>query len=149
MFARLWRADWGAITAVVRLALPISATALAESGLSAAAALMMGALGMLELAAHGIALSVASVTFMLFLGLANAATVRAGQSVGHRDQQGLRDGARAVIILCGAVALSTMAMFLLIPEVLISLFMDPAEPNKPAVLAVGVTLMAAAALLNA
>ncbi len=148
LFVRIWRPDGQAFWLVFWLGLPIGFTMLAESALFLASSIMMGWIGKLELAAHGIALMVASVTFMLYLGLANAATVRAGQSLGRRDVQGLRDGAKAVIILCASMAAVMMIVFIVFPEVLISLFMDPNEANKPAVLAIGVTLMAAAALFQ-
>ncbi|MFK7941026.1 MAG: MATE family efflux transporter [Roseovarius sp.] len=148
LFTRIWRPDGQAFGQVFRLGWPIGFTMLAESALFLASSVMMGWIGTLELAAHGIALMVASVTFMLYLGLANAATVRAGQSLGRRDVQGLRDGAKAVIMLCGAVAMVTVGVFLIFPETLISLFMTPTEPNKPALLAIGVSFMAAAALFQ-
>jgi len=148
LFARLWRPDWEALKQVFRLGLPIGITMLAESALFIASSIMMGWIGTLQLAAHGIALSIASITFMLYLGLANAATVRAGQAYGRRDVTSLRDGAKAVIILCGLVAIVTIAVFILFPEVLITAFMSPDEPNRAAVLAVGVGLMAAAALFQ-
>lgn len=148
LFVRIWRPDMQAFWQVFHLGWPIGFTMLAESALFLASSLMMGWIGKLELAAHGIALMVASVTFMLYLGLANAATVRAGQSLGRRDVRGLRDGAKAVILLCACVAVVTVGAFLLFPEVLISLFMNADEPNKPAVLAIGVTFMAAAALFQ-
>ena len=148
LFTRVWRPDWEAFGQVFTLGWPIGITMLAESALFLASSLMMGWLGTLQLAAHGIALSIASVTFMLYLGLANAATVRAGQAYGRRDGRALRDGAKAVIVMCGGIAVVTVSVFLLMPEPLILLFMDPQEPDRDAVLAVGVVLMAGAALFQ-
>lgn len=148
LFTRLWRPDWEAFGLVFRLGFPIGITLLAESALFMASSIMMGWIGALELAAHGIALSITAVTFMLYLGLSNAATVRAGQAMGRRDARSLRDGGKAVILLCGGAAIFTIVAFLTIPEHLISVFMDPNEPDRSAVLAVGVGLMAAAALFQ-
>ncbi|MEM9757352.1 MAG: MATE family efflux transporter, partial [Pseudomonadota bacterium] len=92
LFARIWRPDWPAFGQVFRLGWPIGLTVLAESGLFAAASLMVGWIGERELAAHGVALQIASVTFMVHVGLSSAATVRAGQAWGVRAVGSLRDG---------------------------------------------------------
>ena len=145
---RLWRPDWEAFGQVFRLGWPIGVTNLAEVSLFAASTTMMGWLGKLPLAAHGIALQVASVTFMIHLGLSNAATVRVGQAYGRRDGPGLRDGARVVIVMSGIIAAVTVVIFLMWPEPLIGLFMHPSEPDRAGVIAVGVGLLAAAALFQ-
>jgi MATE family multidrug resistance protein len=148
MFARLWRPDWEALARVFRLGWPIGLTNLAEVGLFAASSVMMGWLGTLPLAAHGIALQVTSVIFMVHVGLSNVATVRAGQAQGRGDGQGLRDGARVVLAVSGVVAVCTVVVFLAVPGVLIGLFLSPDDPSRPAVIAIGVMLLAAAALFQ-
>lgn len=148
LFQRVWRPDWEALGQVFRLGWPIGGTNLAEVGLFAASTTMMGWLGALPLAAHGIAMQVASVTFMVHLGLSNAATVRAGQAHGRGDGPALRDGALVVLILSGIIAATTVVLFLAVPEPLIGLFMSPSEPNRDGVIAIGVGLLAAAALFQ-
>lgn len=148
LFHRLWRPDWEALGRVFRLGWPIGMTNLAEVGLFAASTAMMGWLGKLPLAAHGIAMQVTSVMFMVHLGLSNAATVRAGQAFGRGDGPGLRAGALVVLAMSAAVALATVALFLAMPETLIGLFMNPAEPDRAGVIAVGTGLLAAAALFQ-
>ncbi|MBK5927536.1 MATE family efflux transporter, partial [Rhodobaculum claviforme] len=90
LFVRLWRPDVVALRQVFRLGWPIGLTNLAESGLFTASSLLMGWIGTLELAAHGIALQIMSVLFMVQMGLSNAATVRAGRALGAGDGPGLR-----------------------------------------------------------
>ena len=148
MFARLWRPDWEALGQVFRLGWPIGITNLAEVGLFAASSVMMGWLGTLQLAAHGIALQVTSVMFMVHVVLSNVATVRAGQAQGRGDGPGLRAGARVVLMVSGLVALGTVVLFLAVPEALIGLFLSPDDPDRPAVIAIGVMLLAAAALFQ-
>ncbi len=65
LFQRLWRADPQMLSRVFLLGLPIGLTALSEVGLFAASAVMMGWLGTVPLAAHGIAVQLASITFMV------------------------------------------------------------------------------------
>ncbi|MEX1234479.1 MAG: MATE family efflux transporter [Roseovarius sp.] len=148
LFVRVWRPDWEALRDVFRLGWPIGITNLAETGLFAASSVMMGWLGTVQLAAHGIALELTSVAFMIHLGLSNAATVRAGQAYGRRDKSALRSGAVVAVGLSGVFALLTVAAFLLMPGVLMSGFIGPDDPDRAAVLAIGVGLLAAAALFQ-
>jgi MATE family multidrug resistance protein len=148
LFVRLWRPDGAAFAAVFRLGWPIGLTGLAETGLFAASAVMMGWVGTRELAAHGIALELASITFMVHLGLSNAATVRAGQAHGLGDLAQLRLVGRSAIALSAAFAALTMALFLALPEPLIGLFLAADEPARPEIVAIGATLLALAALFQ-
>jgi MATE family multidrug resistance protein len=86
--------------------------------------------------------------FMFHVGLSNAATVRAGQFYGRRDRAGLRSVATVAAMLSAGFALVTAALFISVPEWLISGFLSPAEPDRAAVIAVGTGLLAAAALFQ-
>ncbi len=148
LFRRFWRPDREAFGTVFRLGWPIGITTVAEVGLFAMSSLMMGWIGPLHLAAHGIAIQVASVVFMIHLGLSNTATIRAGRAIGRGDAQGLRDGALVVTALSGLAALVTIAIIVAIPGPLIGLFVDPADPDRPRVIEIGTVLLYAAALFQ-
>jgi MATE family multidrug resistance protein len=148
LMQRIWKIDTQAISRVFRLGLPIGLTSLAESGLFSMSAVMVGWIGAVELAAHGIALNLASAAFMLHLGLSQAATVRAGHALGRLDEPALRRSGRVAIGISIALALLTVVLFVSIPVSLISFFIDPADPARDTLLAVGVTLLAMAALFN-
>jgi MATE family multidrug resistance protein len=148
LFARLWRPDGAAFGQVLRLGWPIGLTNLAEVGLFSASAILVGWLGEIPLAAHGIALQLATATFMVHLGLSNAATIRAGQAYGRGDADGLARGGLVAIALSLAFAAATVAVFLTVPEPLLGVFLDPDEPARPEILALGATLMVFAALFQ-
>ena len=148
LFRRLWRVDGEAMGQVFRLGLPIGITGLAESGLFAASAVMMGWIGERELAAHGIALQLAALSFMFHVGMSQAATIRAAGHWGRRDMGALRDGAIAAHILAAGFAIVTVTLFLTLPEPLIAAFIDPADPARDRILAIGVTLLGMAALFQ-
>jgi MATE family multidrug resistance protein len=148
LFQRFWRPDPQAFARVFRLGWPIGLTNLAEVGLFSASAFMMGWVGTTALAAHGIAITLASATFMFHLGLSNAATIRAGRAYGQRDERDLRDGAIAIIAISLALALLTVALFLAFPEPLVRLFLDPDDPAAPDIVILGATLLALAALFQ-
>jgi len=68
LFQRIWGPDPGAMREVFRLGWPIGLTNLAESGMFSASALIIGLIGKLPLAAHGIA-RVVGATMVAFLGV--------------------------------------------------------------------------------
>ncbi|WP_323802822.1 MATE family efflux transporter [Sulfitobacter litoralis] len=148
MFVRLWRPDWEMLARVFRLGLPIGFTGLSEVGLFAASAVMMGWLGTVALAAHGIALQLASITFMVHLGISNVATIRAGNAYGRRDPAHLARGAIMATVMSALVAVVTVFVFVMWPEPLINLFMQRDEPAREQILAIGVALLAMASLFQ-
>lgn len=149
LFARLWRPDWEALARVFALGWPIGLTSLAETGLFTATSLMMGWLGEVPLAAHGIAMQVTAMAFMVHVGLSNAATIRAGQAAGRDDPAGLMRGARVALGLSMSFVALTTLVLLTMPGGLVSLFVDPADPARDHVMAIGIGLLRAAALFQA
>ncbi|MBW3096064.1 MATE family efflux transporter [Pseudohoeflea coraliihabitans] len=145
LFARLWRPDWAAFFEVLWLGLPIALTIVAETSLFFATAVMMGWLGTVPLAAHGIAMQLISMSFMVPLGLSGAATVRIGQAIGRRDGDLLSRAAIASIGVAGVIAILAALMFFLVPEPLIGLFLDSGNPEAALVLATAVPLLTVAA----
>ncbi len=148
IFARLWRPDPEALAQVIRLGLPIGLTILAEVGLFVAAAVMIGWVGTIELAAHGIVMQLASITFMVHLGLSGVGTIRAGRALGEGDEAKLKLGGRVVMAMSMGFAVLTITVFLLFPAPLILAFLDPAEPARADILVFGTTLLALAALFQ-
>lgn len=148
LFQRFWRPDWQALGLVFRLGMPIGLTSLAEGGMFQASALMMGWIGTVELASHGIALQAAALTFMVHLGLANATTVRTAHAAGAGDRAGLRRGGKVAIALSMGFAMVTVAAFLTLPRPIISLFLDGNNPESAQIVAYGTALLAVAALFQ-
>ena len=148
LFNRFWRMDTAALGRVFRLGWPIGMTGLAESGLFAGASLMMGWVSTVALAAHGIAMQVAALAFMLHLGLSNAATVLAGRASGAGDVRGLRQIAIAAIGLSLVLCALGIALFVSLPVAIIGLFLDTTKPESPQILALGTRLLALAALFQ-
>jgi len=148
LFQRLWNSDWEAFGQVFRLGGPIGLTSFAESGLFTASSIMMGWIGELQLAAHGIALQLVSVMFMFHVGMSQAATIRAGGAYGRRDEEELRRGAIAAYAIAVGFGIVVVAVFVSMPGLLISLFIDPDEPQREALLQIGVTLVLLSALFQ-
>ncbi|UXU75418.1 MULTISPECIES: MATE family efflux transporter [unclassified Paracoccus (in: a-proteobacteria)] len=148
LFQRFWRPDWAEMKAVFRLGMPIGLTMLAEGGLFVGSNVMMGWIGTMQLAAHGIALQIASITFMLHLGISNAATVRIGQAKGRGDAVWMRDAGVTVIVVSVIFALMAVAAFVLFPRQLVGLYLDVRQPETPALITLAAGLLFYAGLFQ-
>ncbi|HVE77279.1 MAG TPA: MATE family efflux transporter [Gemmatimonadaceae bacterium] len=101
---------------MARLGTPIGFQYVIEVSSFGVVTLMMGWLGAVELAGHEIALNLASLTFMVPMGLGAAASVVVGKAIGAGDMAAARAGAaRALVWGVGFMALSAVAMVVL-PE---------------------------------
>jgi MATE family multidrug resistance protein len=126
--APLWR--------LLRLGLPIGVQTALEFTAFGAVGLMMGRLGTIPVAAHQVAINLASLTFMVPLGVGQAAAVLVGHAIGAADQRGARRSARAAMVYgIGFMALTSI-VFLLVPVQLAHLYTND-----------GATIALAAALL--
>lgn len=148
IFIRFWRPEWPAFLEIIRLGLPISLTIIAEAGLFMAASLMIGWIGRDELAAHGIALQLVSIAFMIPYGLSSVAAVRVGQAHGRRDRIGIARAAFAVMSVALAVSVAGAILFWTLPAPLVGLFLGDDDPARARVLALGVTFLAIGALFQ-
>ncbi|AVO36535.1 MATE family efflux transporter [Pukyongiella litopenaei] len=148
LFQRLWRVDPEILWQVFRMGVPIGLTTVAEVSLFSASAVLMGWLGKVPLAAHGIVITISSGTFMVQLGLSNVATIRAGNAYGRRDPFHMARGGKVVIALSQAFAVLTLAAFLIFPEPLMSLFMETDNPVRDQILVIGVPLLVVSALFQ-
>jgi multidrug resistance protein, MATE family len=109
VLGRFWRADWELMRQLIAIGLPISGALMLEWGLFSSAALLMGWIGTTALAAHQIALQVATILFMVPFGISLAATVRVGHAVGRRDPVATRRAGFSAIAL-GAALMITMTV---------------------------------------
>ncbi len=148
LFGRFWRADWQRFRALWKLGLPIAVTMGLEGSVFGIAALLMGLINAESVAAHAIALQLASLTFMVPMGLAQAATVRVGIQYGRRDHAGItRAGWVSFVIGTGFMAAMAL-VFVLAPDFLISIFIDAKAPGNEKVAALAVSFLAIAAIFQ-
>jgi multidrug resistance protein, MATE family len=113
MFRRFTRPALVKLAEVFRLGLPIGVTMIFEAMLFNAMTLVMGTFGTAPVAAHQIAMNVASITFMVPLGIGMAATVRVGMAAGRGDiHAARRAGITAMVVAVGFISLCGVAMAL-------------------------------------
>lgn len=148
VFGRFWRPDWPRFREMLRLGLPIAGILAFEVTIFNAAALVMGLIDAVSLAAHAIAIQIASISFMVPMGLSQAATVRVGRAFGAGDREGIaRAGWTAFAMGVGFMAVMAMLM-LFLPRLLIAGFVDLGAPENQSVIALAVTFLALAALFQ-
>lgn len=148
ILARFFKPDWSHFRAIFRIGLPIGLTVAAEVGLFSVAAMLMGRLGTDELAAHAVALQLASTAFMVPLGLGMAATVRVGIAYGRGDRTGIhKAGWTALAMGTGFMAMTCIA-FLAIPETLVGIFLDRTDPANTVALGLAATYLGIAGIFQ-
>jgi multidrug resistance protein, MATE family len=148
LFGRFWRPDWQRFREVWRLGLPIAVTLTLEVGVFNAAVFLMGLIGTASLAAHQIAIQVASLAFMVPMGLGQAVTVRVGLFHGRRDPAGIgRAGWTAFVLGVGFMGVMALMMWA-IPHQLVGIFVDRADPANAAVIPLAVAFLGIAALFQ-
>ncbi len=103
---------WSRVGDLVRVGLPVGTQLLCEVGAFSVAALLMGWIGVNALAAHQIALTCASTTFMFPLGLSMALTVRVGQAVGAGDHRQIRPIALGGVLMAIGIMGGFAVLFL-------------------------------------
>jgi len=110
------------IRELLSIGLPMAITLLAEGGLFVAVALALGTLGETVVASHQVALNIASVFFMIPLGLAMAITVRVGNAVGRGDAQGVRYAGFCGIGLALLTQVVSASLMLGLPHLIAALY---------------------------
>lgn len=131
------------VGALLRVGVPMGVSIFMEGSLFVATALLVGRLGEVSAAAHQIAISCASVTFMLPLGIGMATTVRVGNAVGRRDAAGIAWAGMAGLVLALATQTVSAALMVFVPGAIVAAY--TADAN---VAALAVTLLGYAALFQ-
>ncbi|MBU8900137.1 MATE family efflux transporter [Corallococcus sp. H22C18031201] len=122
-----WKPVWADIFQGGKLGTPIGLHIAAEVGVFSLASLLAATLGKAEVGAHQIAISYASLTFTVAVGVGNAGSVRVGWAVGARDTPQARLSG-FVAFASGAAFMSLMGLgFAVFPEQLGALSGAPPE----------------------
>jgi len=148
LFGRLWHADWPRYRAVWAIGLPIAITLGLEVTVFNAAVFLMGLIDRASLAAHAIAIQIAAMSFMVPMGLAQAATVRVGIAYGRRDPAGIARAGWLALAMGTGFACLAASVLIGMPRTLIGGFLDLADPANAHVIALAVSFLSVAALFQ-
>ena len=105
-----WWPDAATLRRLLALGAPIGVQMAFEVGAFAASAIMIGWLGATSLAAHQVAINLASITYMAASGVAAAATIRVGKLHGSGRRAEARQAGFAAYLL-GLAFMGSMAVF--------------------------------------
>jgi len=128
---------------LLKLGLPIGITFTMEVSLFAVVALLMGFISTTAVAAHQIAINLASITFMVAFGLSSAVTIRVGQNLGRGSLSRARFSGFTGIGLCVGLMSCTATAFYLFPGSLISIY-----TSDPALVPLSIQLLLLAAIFQ-
>jgi MATE family multidrug resistance protein len=128
---------------LLRIGLPIGFHQSIEILFFATLALLVGRMGVVPLAGHQIAINLASLSFMVPLGIAGAAATRVGNAIGRQDMPGARRAAAICLLLGAGTMLAFAILFALLPEPLARLY-----TNDQKVIAMAVLLLPIAAVFQ-
>jgi len=124
-----WRlVSWRFSRRILALGLPSSFQVFFEVTLFTSAIWLSGILGTLYQAANQIALNLASMTYMVGIGLNVAAMIRVGNQKGRKDYKRLNEVAQSIFFLTVVIELLFAVVFLTARHVLPELYLDANDP---------------------
>ena len=124
-----WRlVSWRFSRRILTLGLPSSFQVFFEVTLFTSAIWLSGILGTLYQAANQIALNLASMTYMVGIGLNVAAMIRVGNQKGRKDYKRLNEVAQSIFFLTVVIELLFAIVFLVARHVLPELYLDANDP---------------------
>ncbi len=115
------------VWALLKLGVPTGFQYIFEVSAFAISAWIIGTYGATALAAHQVAISLASISYMAATGLGAAATIRIGQYLGQRDHRAAREAATSLFGLTVLFMTFTGLLFLVGRNVFPFLYTDSAE----------------------
>lgn len=122
LYARFSWPNLREISALLKLGLPIGVMVFLEGGMFVGAALLIGTLGAVPIAAHQVAMNYSGLMFMVPVGLAGAITIRVGNAIGRGDPGGARRAGWVGMMLAVGFGACSATIMLLFPEAIVALY---------------------------
>ncbi len=143
LFSRLAPLRLSAFREIFSLGLPIAVTITAEAGLFSAVSILMGTRGTNITAAHQIAISFASTTFMIPLALSAAITILVGQMIGAGRMRDARMAGIVGILMCAAFMTLSAIFMLIFRDAVVAMY-----TSDTAVTGIAISLLLMAAIFQ-
>lgn len=122
-----WKFRWETITELLHIGVPSSFQISMEAGAFAVSGILIGTIGAVEQAAHQIALSCASLTFMVSMGLSQAGSIRTSNSFGRADWQLIKVIGKSTLYMALIYGSFCALIFILLRNQLPYIFNDDSE----------------------
>ena len=125
--SRAWIFRWETIKELLHIGVPSSFQISMEAGAFAVSGILIGTIGAVEQAAHQIALSCASLTFMVSMGLSQAGSIRASNTFGRNDWPLIKIIGKSTLFMALIYGTLCALVFILLRNQLPLIFNDNAE----------------------
>lgn len=122
-----WKFNWQAQKELLHIGIPSSFQITMEAGAFAISGIIIGTIGAVQLAAHQIALSIASVTFMVSMGLSQAGAIRTSNANGRKDKLAIKEIGKGTLIMALIYGTTCAILFVIFRKQIPLLFNDDAE----------------------
>ncbi len=148
LIGRWWRPEWPRFWEIVRIGTPIALGWTMEGALFGGASVLMGLIGVTEVAAHAVALNIAALAFQVPLGVAQAATIRVGLAYGGRDKGRIARAGWVAIVIGTGFMLCTALLIWIAPRLLIEIYLDTSAPANAHTVALALQYLTIAAMFQ-
>jgi len=128
---------------IFALGIPVGVTLGFEITMFAGVSLLIARYPVEVMGAHQIALNIASVFFMIPLGMSQAITARVSYFVGKKDQHSMRIAGYTGLATCTLISIFSSTMMILIPTFFISIY-----TSDPILTEIAISLLFLAALFQ-
>ena len=123
----VWKIKWHTMKELLHIGIPSSFQITMEAGAFAVSGILIGTIGAVEQAAHQIALSLASLTFMVSMGLSQAGSIRASNAFGRNNRSEIWLIGKSTVIMALIYGTFCAVVFILLRHQLPYLFNDDKE----------------------
>ena len=148
VFRNMASRDWSEMGRIARLGAPIGGMVALENGVFLTAGVLVGLFGAAALGANQIVLNCAAFTFMVPLGIGQAATVRVAFENGAGNAAGARRAAFVALAMGVAFMTAAAVMLWTVPRAIIAVYVDASDPANRKVVEIALRLMVVAALFQ-
>ena len=148
ILTKFFKLHQSSLKEIFLLGWPICITLVAEALFFSLAAIMMGWINVVTLAAHGIVIEICAFVFMIYLGISNAGTSLIGGMAGSGRYELIKAAIIVILQLTFVSVLAAVLMFLIFPEWIISFFLKEQTSQSMKVLSIGKQLLVFAALFQ-
>jgi multidrug resistance protein, MATE family len=136
------------IRQIIGLGLPIGGLRALEVGAFTCSAALMGLFGAAALGGHQIAINCASITWMVPLGIGQAATVRVAAERGARAALAARRAAAVALLIATGFMSAAAAVLWSVPLSIVGAYVPTSDPANRAVVDFALQFLAIAALFQ-
>lgn len=127
LFDRFWVSDWPRFREVIALGWPISLTTIFEGMLFNSAVILMGLIGIMEVAAYQISINVVALAFMLPWGLSMAGAVRIGLAAGAQNEKAIKRSAMVTLVSATVSVVALALLLALFPMHVAGFYLDTSD----------------------